>query len=96
MAIFKVSVKANQDLLEIGAYTQNKWGIVQRDKYLDELIDCFQSLADNPGLGHSCDDIRPNYREYFVGKHVIFYISYQYGVRIVRILHQKMHYKKHL
>ena len=45
MTIFKVSVKANQDLLEIGAYTQNKWGIAQRDKYLDELNDCFQALA---------------------------------------------------
>ena len=96
MAIFKVSVKANQDLLEIGAYTQSKWGNAQRDKYLDKLNDCFQPLAENPGLGHSCDDIRPGYRSYFVGKHVIFYINYQYGVRIVRILHQKMYYKKHL
>ena len=72
MTIFKVSVKANQDLLEIGAYTQNKWGIAQRDKYLDELNDCFQALADNPGLGHSCDDIRPSYRGYFVGKQLAF------------------------
>ena len=96
MAIFKVSVKANQDLLEIGAYTQNKWGVAQRNKYLDALNDCFKALADNPGLAHSCDDIRSGYRAYFIGKHVIFYRNYQYGIRIVRILHQKMHYKKHL
>ena len=96
MATFKVSVKANQDLIEIGAYTQKKWGVEQRDNYLDELNDSFQSLADNPGLGHSCDTIRPTYRGYFTGKHIIFYKSYHYGVRIVRILHQNMHYTKHL
>ncbi len=37
MALFKVSKKAEGDLLEIGRYTQTEWGINQRDKYLDEI-----------------------------------------------------------
>lgn len=37
MTYFKVSKKAESDLLNIGAFTQESWGSKQRDKYLDEL-----------------------------------------------------------
>jgi toxin ParE1/3/4 len=96
MKLFKVSLKANQDLLDVGAYTQERWGVIQRDKYLDELNNAFESLASNPELGPKYESIRPFYRGYFIGKHIIFYIVYKYGVRIVRVLQQNMLYTKHL
>ena len=96
MRTFKVSIKASQDLLNIGTYSQEKWGITQRDRYLDELNEAFQTLANNPELAPKYDDIRSSYRGYAIGKHIIFYIVYQYGIRIVRILHQSRLYTKHL
>ncbi len=95
MAIFKISIKANQDLLEIGFYTQEKWGIAQRDKYLDEFNEAFQTLADNPELAPKYEGIRSSYRGYLLGKHIVFYVVYQYGIRVVRVLHQNMLYTKH-
>ena len=96
MAFFRVSQKAADDLYDIGAHTQENWGIVQRDKYFDELNNKFQSLANAPDLGQSYDHIRKGYRACYVGKHVIFYRTYGYGIRIVRILHQKMDFNRHL
>ncbi|MBF0266596.1 MAG: type II toxin-antitoxin system RelE/ParE family toxin [Gammaproteobacteria bacterium] len=95
MATYKVSVRANQDLLDIGLFTEQNWGRAQRNKYLDEIDLQFQKLADNPHLGISYNEIRASYRGQLVGKHIIFYIPYNYGVRIVRVLHQNMDYKKH-
>ena len=37
MPKFKVSQKAEDDLMEIGIYTENKWGVDQRDLYLDDI-----------------------------------------------------------
>jgi len=96
MPQFKVSDKANNDLFEIGYYTQNKFGIKQRNKYLDSIAEKFQYLSNEPELGSLRDKIRKNYYSYIVGKHTIFYKKYSYGIRIIRVLHQSMYYHKHL
>ncbi len=96
MLRFNVSDKANNDLFEIGYYTQNKFGTKQRNKYLDELSDKFQYLAEAPEHGMPKFFIRKNYFSYSVQKHIVFYKKYSYGVRIIRVLHQSIDHKKHL
>lgn len=96
MPTFKVSKKAGLDLLEIGEYTQNKFGINQRNSYLDSINAKFHTLTKNLKLGAVCDDIRKGYLLSHVGSHSIFYKEYSYGIRIIRVLHQKMDWLKHL
>lgn len=48
MSIFKVSQKAEDDLLEIAYYTDENWGKAQRDAYLDEINKRFNEIAHNP------------------------------------------------
>ncbi len=50
MAIFKVSKRAESDLLEVGRYTQTEWGIDQRNKYLDEINQRFRHRQTIPPL----------------------------------------------
>lgn len=90
MAVFHFSRRAEADLLEIGAYTLENWGADQTIRYIDQLETCCRRLADNPGLGRSCDEIRPDLRRMEHGKHVIFYRQYQGGILVSRILHQRM------
>jgi plasmid stabilization system protein ParE len=45
VAIFKVSELAGNDLFDIGKYTEDLWGIEQRNKYLDDIDNRFQQLA---------------------------------------------------
>jgi plasmid stabilization system protein ParE len=56
---FRFSRRAETDLLGIGTYTLRAWGEAQTIRYLDGLEACCQMLADNPGAGRPCDDVRP-------------------------------------
>ena len=90
MASFKLSRRAEADLLHIGAYTLDRWGNMQAVRYLAELEACCQRLAGVPMLGRACNRIRPGLRCMEVGSHIVFYRAASEFVLIVRILHQSM------
>ena len=98
MPQIKVSKKADNDLLEIRNYTQEKWGIAQRDKYLDQIDARFKLLAENPDYPRAIDigHIQNGYFSLQINEHFIIYRKYSYGVRIVRVLGQVMDIKRHL
>ena len=79
------------DLLKIGVYTNKEWGTTQRKQYLAHLVQYFEELGEHPKRGKPCGEIRPGYRKYPEGKHVIFYRMCDDGiVEIVRVLHERM------
>ena len=92
----RLSGPARADLLSITEYTLRTWGAAQATRYLAELEDCRNRLAESPDLGRACDDIRPGLRRIEQGKHVIFYYKQAHGVLIVRILHRGMLPKQNL
>lgn len=85
-----VSRQAEADIDQIAAYTTNTWGSRQTDRYLSQLEDAFQVLAEHPLIGRSCDLIAAGLLRFEVGKHVVFYRAELGGIRIVRVLHQQM------
>lgn len=90
MGRFRLSRRAEGDLLSIGEYTLRTWGEAQAARYLGELEECCQRLADNPALGRHCDEIRAGLRRMEHGRHVVFYREEKGGVLVSRILHQRM------
>jgi toxin ParE1/3/4 len=97
MPAFFLTNKAVADLLEIGRYTEQKWGQAQRNKYLSLMDDCFHFLAANPFSGIDCGDIRAGYRKNSVGFHVIFYKKLEDdNIQSVRVLHSRVNYSAHL
>jgi toxin ParE1/3/4 len=95
MSAFRLTERAKQDLRSIGRYTQATWGRDQRNSYLAKLDACFHLLAQEPQQGRVCDDIRPGYRKYHVGRHLIFYRQSSEGIEIIRILHDRMDLEAH-
>jgi toxin ParE1/3/4 len=88
---------ARQDLEDIWSYSANQWGEQQADAYIRQLNDGFILLAEAPETGRDCSDIRPGYRKYHVGRHVIFYrMDPDDGIEIARILHERMDVERHL
>jgi toxin ParE1/3/4 len=59
VARFRFSRRAEADLFNIGIYTFRTWGEAQTDRYIRQLENCCQLIADNPALGRPCDEIRP-------------------------------------
>ena len=51
MKHFRYSNPAQADLIDIGQYTLRAWGEAQTGIYLDQIEDCCQRLAQNPGMG---------------------------------------------
>jgi len=90
VARFRFSRRAEADLLAIGAYTLRTWGETQTVRYIDDLEECCQMLADNPALGRECGEVRAGLRRMERGRHVVFYRQETGGILVSRILHQRM------
>jgi len=90
VAHFQLTNAARNDLIGIAKFTQQQGGVEQRNKYLSQLDDTFHQLADNPGLGKSCDYIKRGYGKFPVASHVIYYRTCSDRIKIVRVLHKQM------
>lgn len=77
-------------MFDIALYTLRTWGPAQTDRYLRDLEDCCQLVADHPELGRQFDQIQPGLRRMEQGKHVIFYREEPGGILVSRILHERM------
>ena len=97
MTDYVISERAKEDLREIADYTQKRWSDAQAERYVRMLFGEFARLAGNPLIGRSYDNYRVGLRGCSCGKHVVLYrVLSKTQVRIVRILHERMYFSKHL
>ena len=90
MPSYSLSPEAKKDLLDIHAYTQNQWGDLQAQKYINALEKRCDELAESPHMGRERPEIKPGYRSIAEGKHVIFYRVGGSSIEILRIPHGRM------
>lgn len=90
MSGYRLSRRADADLIDIAAYTFDTWGDAKAIAYVDQLEAACARVAENPGLARRCDHIRPGYSRLEEGRHVLFLKHDPDGVLIVRILHASM------
>ena len=95
---YKLSKLAEKDLTGIWRYTMSTWSVEQADKYIAGLIGAIEDIARNPlAIGRSYEHVRIGYRKHLWGSHRIFYRILPDNIPfIVRVLHQKMDYDRHL
>ncbi len=95
VARYKLTYAAKEDLKGIWRYSVNAWGRNQAIKYRDEIKLAIKLIAKSPERGRPRDDVRPAYRAFKVGKHLIFYRKTNGWIEIVRILHEQMNFGSH-
>jgi toxin ParE1/3/4 len=93
---YVISPRAQADIEEIWDYTAARWDIDQAERYIRAIRGAIEMVADDPQLGRRCDDIRVGYRKFPIGSHVLFYRFGRAGLDVVRILHQRMDFARHL
>lgn len=93
---YKLSSLAQEHLLKIKIYTMENFSQAQWHKYKTTLLSSFQTLANNPRLGKSCDDIYSNGFYFSVGKHTIYYTKKDNFILIAAILGQAQLPHNHL
>jgi toxin ParE1/3/4 len=96
MASYSLSSKAAADLEGIHEYTILHFGLEQARVYLLGLHERFQMLAEQPTQGRKADELAPGLRRVEYQSHVVFYIPKDHGIRIVRVLHQRMDVTRHV
>jgi toxin ParE1/3/4 len=96
MAEYRLSPKAQHDLEGVFDYTVSKWGLSQAMRYTDLIAAACADLAEAPHRAQDCANIRPGYRRCNVEQHVIYFRSTNYGIAVIRILHQRMDAARHL
>jgi toxin ParE1/3/4 len=96
MVHYKLTVKADEDLVNIFHYSLLQFGLNRAETYLTSLEEHFLTLAHSPELGRRIDHIRQGYFRYEHLSHIIFYKNIPEGVLIVRVLHQSVDVPKHI
>jgi len=96
MAEYRLTPAAERDLENIWLYTRQQWNTAQADLYIDILVNAFTELAQTPNTDPGCDHIRNGYRRLSVVRHMIYFRVTDFGITIVRILHDRMDTPRHL
>ena len=91
-----LSPKAKSDLSEIWDYTLAEWGVDQAEKYVRDLWETMRQQASEFSTSIDISDVRSGYRKVISGSHVIFFKLTGDGIDVVRILHQRMDFERHL
>jgi toxin ParE1/3/4 len=93
----RLSPKARADLSRIWDDSSERWGEDQADRYVRLLAESFARLAEGSVRGRGADEIRTGYLRLSVGSHILFYrMGVDGGIEVIRILHQRMDFKRHL
>ena len=92
----ELSPAAATDLDNIWFYGAEQWSVKQANQYQDKLLDMMQFLANHPELGKDRSDIKSGYRSYIVGSHIVFFWEIDDMLWVIRVLHQRMDYMRHL
>ncbi len=90
VSVYRLSVRARADLLEIARFTERTWGAAQAIRYIADLEACCAMLAANPQAGRLYDREHASRRRMERGSHVIFYREDGAGIFVHRFLHKSM------
>lgn len=96
MSGYRLTPAAQRDLSSIWDYTLEHWDERQAETYVLDIRSGIDRIATRPDLGRAVDDIRPGYRRYAIGSHLVFFIDRDGGIDVIRILHRRMDPDQHL
>ncbi|MCC7123988.1 MAG: type II toxin-antitoxin system RelE/ParE family toxin [Acidobacteria bacterium] len=87
---------ARADLKSIRRYSQKTWGPDRTAQYMAALRDTMKGLRAGTITGRNRDDIRPGLQMATSGRHSVFFEAEQMRILVVRVLHDRMDYQRHL
>jgi len=90
---YQLSELARNDLEDIWEYSFKNWSIKQADKYITQIIKEIENICQNPLIGKSISTIKPNHRMLRVNFHLIIYKVASDGLKVDRILHERMDFE---
>ncbi|HEV7369271.1 type II toxin-antitoxin system RelE/ParE family toxin [Arenibaculum sp.] len=93
---FKTTEQADEDIIGIYLYGAQHFGIEQAEQYHTGIIESFEFLAEHPFSARERTEFTPPVRFYFYSTHVIVYLIRDDYILIVRVLHGRQDWERHL
>ena len=88
---------AKVHMSEIRRFTKSQWGMVQSAKYMQEISNKIDMLAQRPQIGiDRSGDLGNGIRSSFVGSHTIYYRHCSDKIIVHAVLHQSMTPQPHI
>ena len=85
MSRYRLSEQSRSDPDDIWLYIASD-NVSAADRFIDELVGKFQTLATQPGIGRTREEFGESLRSFPVGNYVIFYRAMQDGIEVMRVL----------
>jgi toxin ParE1/3/4 len=92
----RLSARARSDLGEIWRYSAGEWGVPKANDYIRSIDAAIRLVAENPELARDAGAVRPGLLKFLAGSHMVFFRVHQRRLNVVRILHQRMDYARHI
>jgi len=84
---YRLTERAEAEILEIFLYGIEQFGVRQARLYKDDMEYCFQLLAETPHMGRPAPMIAEGIRRHEHQSHVILYEPTPDGVLILAVVH---------
>jgi len=86
---YDITDPADEDLLDIWAYTDDHWSTDQADRYIFQIYECFNKLASHQAAVKSLPEVHPELASSLCHKHRIFFLRRDKPI-IIAVFHQRM------
>ena len=96
MAEYRLSRRAQGDLIDIYDFTESRFGAYQADAYHAGLVRTFGLLADFPLIGQAADELAVGHRRFRFQSHLIFYTVQPDYVEIRAVIHGALDIRRQL
>jgi toxin ParE1/3/4 len=93
---YRTTRQADQDIIDIYVRGVADFGVGQAEHYHQGLVSAFELLADNPGMARERAEFSPPVRLHPCQAHMIVYVEHGDGILIVRVLHGRQDWERHL
>lgn len=87
---YRLTRRADQDLVNIYLYTLENFGPAQAERYTRNIRQSFEMLAESPRMGRAANNVRPGLRRHEHDRHVIFYREDGHGILVIAVIHRMM------
>ncbi len=96
MSRYLLRPRAESDLEEIWRYSLEHWGETRAERYLNDLRKTLEHAAETPSAGRRVKIGQRVFRTRRSGSHLVFYRETARGIEVLRILHMRMDFARHL
>lgn len=96
MRLLELTQIARADLRSIRRYSERTWGSDRTAEYMEALRDTMKGLLAGTVVSRNRNDLRPGLQMATSGRHRVFFEVDQSRILVVRVLHDRMDYQRHL